>query len=489
MRHKAPGLVLVLASMWLVGPAPMRASCVGSAPAFQGFAADSLFQGCGLQPEAFAWAHKRGVQRLVGGAGSNGAAGIDSGTFSRVEGAGNDILQPHMSGQLDAFTVNHDYGNTGLDGCPLLTPAPEPFPSCARGGTQNFSVVDVIVSGHRAMDPFTAYAAVLSVDGNEPNDFWILDQAGAVSVDGDPCGADSVQFKTPGTITCGAIPKPDLVGLGPGGCTASGCELAISVGPHSVPLLDDCLVAHDKLTNCPRNLDGGRRLFFQRGSCASPPTDTRAFTMRSVNVAPFPGTVAVNMPPYSLEDGNLNGALDPGEDGSHGQPVNGELDPVTLPGNLAATTTITIPNIPGATDCVYLGVGLVVDGAPISPGESVISPFVTINPIPISLENATPISDRVLALRAVKSGGKATISWITAGEFTIAGFDLIGFRRDGRTLRLNSTLIAPRFGTTAEGASYTIDLSAGDVKGSSHVAVEVKHTNGSTDRTDPVPFE
>jgi len=482
MRMRASrilGLALAVAVVGLFATTPGQANCLGGGSLFQGFAGHS-FVNCGDQVAwGFAWQHHRAVQRLVSGTTTSGPAGVDSGALSTVV----DTMIAPFGAEPGAYTATYDWGFAGPDGC--ITTVLEPDTSCSTGLTNTLPVMDFTIGGRNAAAPRIGLAAVISVDGNEVFQAWVADQAGvdcSTNVTPGPCGLDGCEDATNNSdldIVCGSLPTPGIVG--PTTCDAGGCNLTVSVAAHNVPVLDDCAVAASKAINCPRNLYVGRALMVKRASCTAPPADNRTFIMTSdLAGATFPGTVVANFVPYSPQDTNLNGVID-------GTEV-GPAVPVVLTGNSLATTPVRITKIVGATDCAYLAVALKVDGTLVAPGESVYTPVASVNGIPISLDQATPVSDRVYNMLATKSSGKASVAWDTTAEFSTAGFNLIGEKKNGGTVQLNSSLIQAKKGTTGEGASYDVSLGGGDLKGATAVYVELVKTNGAKERFGPVRF-
>jgi hypothetical protein len=197
----------------------------------------------------------------------------------------------------------------------------------------------------------------------------------------------------------------------------------------------------------------------------------------------------MNFMPLSREDLNLNGVLDAGEDGANGGVANGVLDQVALARGVA--TPVFIPRIGGAIDCIYLGAAFRVDPNAVNlfsvQHEPVISQYVSMNSRPVAA-GATPVADRVVNVKVAKKFGKMDISWDTSAEFTTVGFNLIGTKRNGRDVQLNAQLIPAKNGTTGDGASYSVSVSAGALKGSTAVYVEIVKTNGAKERFGPASF-
>jgi putative metal-binding protein len=375
-------VIISLPTLLIVTASASLANCGVPAPVLQGaLAPESRFTGCGETAYAFFWRHQHAVQRLVSGSLLEGPAGADSGSSSTVA----DYVMTPGAVPGDYFG-NTDWSNAGTDGCILNSP--ESDIGCGTGQPSP-PVHDFVLAGRMTSDPATALAAVVSVDFNEMFQLWILDNAGAPSVDGNACGGDAFSYKTPPEIPCAAIPRPVFNTVS---CDAQACTVNLSVAPSQVPILDDCDVAESRALNCTgpagdrRDLFVGRQLFFKKASCLTPPADTRTYIMTPT---PSPGTITPNFIAYSVEDANLNGSLDPGEDGSNGGTVNGRLDPYILTGNAAETRTVSIPVslIPDA--CVYLGVGLALDRLPVAPGEPVVTPLVSMNTTPLRASCST----------------------------------------------------------------------------------------------------
>ena len=370
----------------LGGASPSLANCPGGGTIYQGFG-DGRFTGCGTTAYAFIWQHQRAVQRLVSGTTTNGPAGVDGGANSTVADG---LMAP--GSQPGDYTAMFDWRTAGTDGC--TTAWLESDTSCATG-IASLPVNDFVIAGRTVADPYTALAAIVSVDGNEIFSAWILDNAGAPSIDGDPCGADAYSFKSPPDIACGAIPRPNFDSVS---CNTQGCTVGLSVAPSAAPILDDCEVAHSRALNCTgpegdrRNLLAGRQLFWKKAPCLEPPADTRSYVM---STTPFPGTATANFTPYSVEDGDLDGTLDAGEDGASGGTVDGRLDPFILPGNALETRTVFVPSVTSPGECVYLAIGLALDINPIAPAESVITPLLSLNPqaVPTSCTGADADDD------------------------------------------------------------------------------------------------
>jgi hypothetical protein len=474
-----------------------RASCPGAGAPVNWSTGDPTFEhggkfvNCGDNGLGYYWMNHMGIQRTINqlsiANNSDGAGGIDSGILIGDLA----ILFNAGGGTYYAFS---DWINDGVDGCITNSNVREADVTyCQAGGSPSVGAMNYIVSGQDTTDPALALAAVLSVDFNPTTGSFDLGFAGAPSIDGNACGADGTSFNA-NDVPCGVIPKPQI-GVGGGACDALGCTLQINVpsNPTPPPIIDDCAVAASRTlpSNCPRNLGGDYLLMFKRGSCAVKPTDTRTFILPAA-INPGTGTDPVprNFFPLSREDRNLNGVLDTGEDGTDGGQANGVLDHYALAAG--SLTPVRIPRDPAGQDCLYLALAFRVDPNPSSQflaHEPVISTYVSMNGSPVSSNSATPSADKVSNLVAAKRFGQTEVSWETSAEFSVAGFNLIGTKRGGRDVKLNARLIPAKKGTTGEGASYSMTITARDLRGSTAVYVEVVKTNGTTERFGPVSFK
>jgi len=282
---------------------------------------------------------------------------------------------------------------------------------------------------------------------------------------------------------------------------AGGYQVTLTIGDVSgVPILDDCAIAESRAINCPRNLYAGRALVYKHGSCSPvsflPTADRRVYLYPSLLPVSGVQSIVPNWTQYSEEDLNLNGLLDPGEDGANGGVVNGRLDPVIIAGTAATSRTLFVPAVPAATDCIYFGMTLALDANHffVNPptntisGETVLGPVVSVMPLSIRAGSASAASDEVIELRASKSQGKGSVDWTTGVELTTSGFNVIGAKKGGGEVKINANLIAAKEGTTGKGASYSLSFDAGQLKGSSSVYVEVVKNDGSKERFGPAAF-
>src|SRR2546427_5325854 len=112
MRTK--GVVLLLAGITALAipGGTVYASC-GSAPISHGSLGAPGFFNCGPDPSAFAWEHKRSVQRIIGNLSTSGdtVAGQDSGNKQNL--ADSMMLPGSVPGSYFGQT---DFSNPGWDG-------------------------------------------------------------------------------------------------------------------------------------------------------------------------------------------------------------------------------------------------------------------------------------------------------------------------------------------------------------------------------------
>lgn len=470
-------------------PAPLLANCT-SGPVYHGLT--SSLESCGPNAAAFFWAHGRGVQRVVASdanAGRASIAGHDSGINQLLADAMM-VDGPGGASSGSYFGVT-DWANGGTDGC-ILNLRDTAQTIC---GFPDFTVHDYAISGIDPAQPNVARLAVLSVDFNHFFAGYVLDNAGAAAVDGDPCNGDAFSF-IPGPVSCAPIPVPEILATAP---AVNGTSVTLGLGDVSgIPILDDCAVAASKAVNCPRNLYAGRALMFRRGACDGSASD--AFDRRVYLYPPTPPppltfqTVAPNWIVFSREDANLNGLLDAGEDGSNGGVADGALDPFVVAGTAATSASTTVPAIAGAADCLYFGLTLALDAnhffvdppANTIAGETVLAPMVSVNPTPVSLAPDTSPTDQVISIVATRLGSMMVVEWETEREFSTAGFDVIGAKKGGGgEVVLNRTVIPAQQGTTGGGASYSFQVDRSRLKGSALLFVDLIKLDGTRVRFGP----
>jgi len=494
------------------------------------------FDGCGANPSAFFWQHGRAVQRILSNnSNQNTTAGHDSGPNQFAPGMYVPYLDTGGNPVPGSFQGATDFGNQDSDGCifniPEVDCAANPTGTCTggatcSGGVADYGPLDYVIVGVDPAAPNVARFAAVSVDFNEAFQAWTLDNAGAPPGGApDPCSADAVSFG-PEPIPCSAIPPPVVTQVL--STTPTSATLNVRFDPVAAlvtnSIKDDCNVAETAATNCQggrggsRNLYQGRVLVFKRGACTA--STGASFDRRSYVMPGPPFTVGQIISPnftvFSSADANLNGIRDAGE---AGKCVNG-TNPGTIC-NLATDCTgaggvcqlapflvngtstglenlpVTIPLVSGASDCLFLGVGILLDtgAGNINPGptptlfgEQVIAPAVSVNNSPIRSGSGTPVADLVTTISASKSQGKGTVNWDTGIEMTTAGFNVIGTKKNSGETKLNGSLIAAKEGTSGKGASYTVTFDAGQLKGSSSVFVEIVKTDGSKERFGPASF-
>ena len=466
-----------------------------SAPILHGLT--SSFESCGPNAAAFFWGHGRAVQSTIAyddNAATASIAGHDSGILQTLSD-GMFIDGPNGGAANGSYLGNTEGALGGSDGCFLNLILSDTFLPTCRGGP-DFGVVDYVIAGVDPSQPNIARMAAVSVDFNQFFGQHVLDNAGAPAVDGDPCGGDAFSGY-PVPAACAPIPAPEILGVTP---VPGGSSVNLGFGDVSgILILDDCAVAESRAVNCPRNLYAGRILLFKRGACS--PSAADAFDRRvfifppQLPPSPTFQTITPNWLTFSREDGNLNGVLDAGEDGSNGGAANGRLDPFIVPGTATTNATVTLPVLAGATDCVFFAMTLALDAnhLPVNPptntifGETVLAPMVSVNPTPVVPGGASP-TDQVVSIVATKVGGDTNVEWTTEKEMFTDGFNLIGAKKGSQEVVLNRSLIPAQEGTTGNGATYSFAVDRNRLKGSALLFVEVVKLDGSRVRFGPASF-
>ena len=482
MRIKGAILLLAAAVALMGSGGSLYASC-GSLVIAHGTSGTTSFVNCGTAPIAFAWTHKFGVQRVLAALTVNTStpAGHDSGANQTQQ---DQMFVPGAApGQW--FGVS-DFGNPGWNGCAFVVP--DQAASVCTGAVDP-PVLDYALAGVDPAAPNIARLAVLSVDFNEFFGSYVLDQAGAAAGDGDPCSGDAFQFRDT-DVSCMPIPAPVVAGAVPGTCSVTGCNVNVTIPDVTSlvanALVDDCNVAEDKATNCPRNLYQGRALLFRHGACTRSTGQALDQKTWVYPAPPASGTLATNGQffRYAPQDANLNGIQD-------GAEVT--FAPVVFTGTTVQTANIRVPAVAGANDCIFFALGILLDAGGgnlgTSVGESAISPLVSIDVNPVRAGDGTPVTDVVGTINANKSQGKGTVSWSTGIETITSGFNVIGTKKGGgNETKLNASIIPAKEGTTGKGADYTVTFDASQLKGSSSIYIEIVRTDGSKERFGPASF-
>ncbi len=92
-------------------------------------------------------------------------------------------------------------------------------------------------------------------------------------------------------------------------------------------------------------------------------------------------------------------------------------------------------------------------------------------------------SQKVVDLDASTSKGKVHVSFRTTSETTVDSISILAVGNRGETV---VKTITPKQGTTGMGASYTVDLSMGDLKGAKQVSVRLDGGGSLIDKSAPV---
>jgi hypothetical protein len=478
----------------LLAQAPSFANC-GGAVAVQNAVLTGApnVQGCGANGIAQFWVHKNAKWNLTSGA-TTAVSGLDSG------GAGNPAVQDPGS-PTGTYFISGDWNNPGVDGCCFLTADPGTGPC---GSNPDPPATDMVLAGQDTANPTQALAIFGSVDFNPIAQQYILDVMGNPGGSGDLCGTDIV---TPGPVfACAPVTPPSIVSVAPG--AAGHLIYHFSFPAQNVLYPDDCNGAESSVSNCPRNMNAGRALMVRRGPCkGGSPVNSLAVTYVDA-----PASRTELWHPYSTADADYNGFQD-------AAPTTPNVI-TTIPGTAQSDVAIdfTLLNtVTAADNCLYVGAAAAGDAAPLAGNTVWLTPYVSMmrsgpvriasfycnnDPTVVTCTSAgpacgtggvcvanngvgTPAPDRVVDLKASKLGsGKYNVSWGTSGEATIAKFDLVG-NKSGGSVEIKS--VNPKGGGLA--ANYSVDVAAGDLKGSKQVSVVVTYTDGSKASFGPAPVE
>ncbi len=94
-------------------------------------------------------------------------------------------------------------------------------------------------------------------------------------------------------------------------------------------------------------------------------------------------------------------------------------------------------------------------------------------------------SPKALNVSASRSGGNVVVSFRTDSEIELAGFNILADAQGGKNrIQVNSQMIAPK-GVSGAGASYTVSIPQGSLKGAKTIYVESVTTSGAKILSDP----
>jgi len=415
--------------------------------------------------------------------------------------------------------------------------------------SEDLAATDFVIAGKDPANPSGSVVFFGSVDLNECSQAYALDSLGATAGNGSPCpGAGSDCDRVGPSFSCVPVVFPTIIGA-TSGTNSTTFTLSLPGQTTPIPYRDDCDVASSRSVNCPRDLDAGRVLMFRRGVCGTvPPSDGVLSTAAGVRLwhafdptdtdyngnsgvpgtTPNPisatlGTANCTLPgpcpnrfngaPHTTQIAvasgtgrcvtNATGVIsattctsDAGcvtagtscdlQKGRCINPLNGQQGPAVCSPTIPCPGTI----FTACADCLYLGLAAAGDASPAAGSTQWIAPYISINatnPIDLKLSapGATPATDRVVNLAAVKTGGKASLSWDTTAELSTSGFKVMGQRKTGAQFPIGPSLIEATGKTDGQSYHYSVDLSGGDLKGATKIFIVVVHPSGPDETFGP----
>jgi len=156
--------------------------------------------------------------------------------------------------------------------------------------------------------------------------------------------------------------------------------------------------------------------------------------------------------------------------------TNLAVDPVANPA-FASQGDFCIPvPAPAVGNCAFIGGSATIGGS-----ETL---ALTGN---LQLPDPTAPSARALDVSAKAGGNNVTISFRTAGELGLVGFNVLTDAQGGKNrIKVNASLIAPK-GVQGGGASYEVSVPKGSFKGGKVLYIESVLTTGTL-LSDPASF-
>jgi len=128
--------------------------------------------------------------------------------------------------------------------------------------------------------------------------------------------------------------------------------------------------------------------------------------------------------------------------------------------------------------CAYIANFGTVDGVAVTNSTSA-----------LAVAGSTSPSARALEVRASKNGSSVEITWRTAGEFDLAGFNVQTDAQGGKSrINVSDGLIAAKNALTGGGAEYSVQISMSRFKGGKTVYVESVLRSGQKLLSDPAQF-
>jgi hypothetical protein len=138
----------------------------------------------------------------------------------------------------------------------------------------------------------------------------------------------------------------------------------------------------------------------------------------------------------------------------------------------------TVPRSDLADTCTFVGASGIVGG-----NET----LATVGILQIAGLNAPP--PKALNVLARRAGNEIVLSWRTAAEFSLLGFDVLADLpgKKGR-VKLNDNLIAAQGGVTGAGASYEHRIPTSRLQGAKTLIIQSVLSTGATLLSDPASF-
>jgi len=144
-----------------------------------------------------------------------------------------------------------------------------------------------------------------------------------------------------------------------------------------------------------------------------------------------------------------------------------------------AAGSFCVPFAAPATGCAYIANFGTVDGVTVASASGGA----------LSVPGSTAPSARALAVRATKKGSSIEITWRTAAEFNLAGFNVQTDAQGGKSrINVNDALIASKGAVTGAGSEYSVQIPVARFKGGKTVYVESLMNTGQRLLSDPAQF-
>ncbi len=137
---------------------------------------------------------------------------------------------------------------------------------------------------------------------------------------------------------------------------------------------------------------------------------------------------------------------------------------------------ILVPRPADPAQCVYLGASGTVGGT---------ETLATTGVLEVAGQNAP--SARALDVRAAASTGDIVVTWHTAAELDLGGFNILAETKAKGRIKVNDALIVPK-GVSGGGAPYEVSIPRGKFQGGRTLYVESVTTSGSKILSDPAKF-